>query len=221
MHVPFEGPGFIVDWFEARGYSLKIWKLFEKTEFPEPEGLDVLILMGGPMNIYEYKKYPYLKAETAFITECIQQKKKVLGICLGAQLIADALGRKIYPAREKEIGWYPVSGNWSLIPDSFIPFHWHGETFDLPEGAVRIASSEVCLNQGFRYKDNVLALQFHLEVTSALINGLIDNAGSELVIAPWIQSSESIRSGLVHAESNRNVLYNILDNFIPENDMMP
>ncbi len=213
MHVSFEGPGYIDDWFNEKGIPLKIWRMYEKTELPEPEEVDFLLIMGGPMNIYEYEKYPYLKAEKHLIKTCIEQDKKVLGICLGAQLVADVLGEKTYPGKEKEIGWFPVAGDRNILPGSFVPFHWHGETFNLPEGSEHLASSLVTRNQAFSYNKNVLAIQFHLEVNHELIEGLLEHASGDLTPGEWVQSHEEIRKGLSNEELNRKALFRMLEEF--------
>jgi GMP synthase (glutamine-hydrolysing) len=213
MHVPFEGPGSIEDWFRFRGTRLHYWKLYEKIDFPRTDDVDFLLIMGGPMNIYDYDTYPYLAPEKKFIENCIRKKKKVLGICLGAQLIADVLGQKVYPNTDKEIGWFPVRGTGDMIPESLVPFHWHEETFDLPEGAVHQASSEICRNQAFTFGSNVLALQFHLEVTPSLVEGMLKYAGSGMGKGSWVQSKKKIRQGLVNEIHNRKILHSLLDNF--------
>ena len=173
--------------------------------------VDGLIVMGGPMGITDYDEFPWLAAEKAFIKELIEHNKPVLGICLGAQLIADVLGAEVRPAKNKEIGFYqcrasvplaflspadlPKAGNdrdgrstFPLI--EFMAFHWHGDTFDIPDGAVRLASSEATENQAFLYKDNVLALQFHLETTEENLLKLYKNASDEITDAPFIQPLE-------------------------------
>ena len=213
MHVPFEGPGYIEEWFNLQGVRLEFLRLYEEVYFPKTEELDFLLIMGGPMNIYDYEKFPYLKAEKEFIASCIRENKKVLGICLGAQLIADVLGQRTFPNTEKEIGWFPVTGNWHLMPNLFVPFHWHGETFELPKGAIHLASSEICLNQAFAFQENVLALQFHLEVQYDLIEGLLKHAESDLTPGDWVQGKQEIQDGLVNAESNRTYLRRILEEF--------
>ena len=213
MHVSFEGPGYIEEWFNMQGINLKFMKMYEDVSFPEPEEVDFLLIMGGPMNIYEYEKYPWLKLEKEFIASCIRENKKVLGICLGAQLIADALGQRIFPNSEKEIGWFPVAGNRELIPGTCIPFHWHGETFDLPDNAEHIASSLICRNQAFIFQDNVLALQFHLEITPSLIEGLLKHVESDLTSGNWVQGKNEIREGLINTESNRSILHRMLQDF--------
>lgn len=213
MHVPFEGPGLFEDWFRSRGMELRTWKLFRENTLPEPEKVDFLLLMGGPMNIYEYGRYPFLKREKQCVAECIRHGRKVLGICLGAQIIADVLGQKTYPNPEREIGWFPVTGKAPGLPESFIPFHWHSETFDLPAGAELLASSAACLNQAFRYGENVLALQFHLEITAPLMEGMLNHVADDPVTGLWIQGPENIRRGLIHTKENGKILYALLDEF--------
>src|SRR5262249_47695751 len=137
--------------------------------------IDLVVVLGGPMNIYEEDKFPWLIAEKKFIRQAIEEKLAVLGLCLGSQLIADVLGAKIYPNDEKEIGWFPVEVTEAALkhrlfshwPNFFTPFHWHGDTFDLPEGAIHLARSQACRNQAFLYQDRVVGLQFHLEINLA------------------------------------------------------
>ena len=176
--------------------------------------MDGLIVMGGPMGIADDEQYPWLAAEKAFIKQMIDQNKPVLGICLGAQLIADVLGAKVGPVRRslgeggknehKEIGFYecrasvPLAlndrdGRSTFFPEQFVPFHWHGDTFGIPEGAVRLASSEATENQAFLYKTNVLALQFHLETTEESLLTLYENCSDEITDAPFIQSLEKMQ----------------------------
>ncbi len=138
------------------------------------------------------------------IRACIKQHRKVLGICLGAQLIADALGEKIFRNREKEIGWFPVQTDVDAVdreiflafPGTFTPFHWHGETFDLPQGAWLLGSSTACRTQGFLFGDHVLALQFHLEITPEIIEGLLKHASDDLTEGLFVHSVREIREGL-------------------------
>lgn len=169
--------------------------------------MDGLIIMGGPMSITDEVQCPWLAPEKAFIKESIAQNKPVLGICLGAQLIADCLGATVQRGRHREIGFFPlrrsascagqaiskkVSNVWKL-PDEFTAFHWHGDTFDIPEGAVRLASSEATANQAFVYNDKVLALQFHLETTEASLMSLYENSKDEITGGPFIQTLEEMK----------------------------
>ncbi len=222
MNVHFEEPGYIADWMDRQTYSMPVWRLFENPSLPDVEDVDLLVVMGGPMNIYEEERYPFLAGEKELINACIKEHKHVLGICLGAQLIADALGEKVFMNREKEIGWFPTqpgNGNndheiLSVFPETFTPFHWHGETFNLPEGARMLGSSDACRNQGFLYGDHVLALQFHLEITPQIIEGLLQHASDDLTAGTYVQSVPEIREGLEYCPENKAVLFKLLDRFL-------
>jgi len=156
--------------------------------------------MGGPMNIYEEDIYPWLAAEKKFIDQTMNMGGRVLGICLGAQLLADVLGARVYKGKYKEIGWFPVettaaataSSVFSDFPESIMAFHWHGDTFDIPRGAQHIARSAACENQAFIYDERVVGLQFHLETTPESAGQLLANCGNELVSGPYIQDAETM-----------------------------
>ena len=222
MNISFEGPGYITDWMDLRGHSMRIWRLYEDPVLPDIEEVDLLVVMGGPMNIYQEGKYPYLALEKELIHGCIRAHKHVLGICLGAQLLADALGEKVYKNREKEIGWFPVQRDagagrrdiTSVFPSSFTPFHWHGETSDIPQDAFPIGSSPACRNQGFLFGEHVMALQFHLEVNGPIVESLLTHAAADMTPGPYVQSAGEIRSGLEHCQENRAILYQLLDRFL-------
>ncbi len=200
QHVPFEDAANIGVWAEQNGYEISVTKLYETTNFPDIGGVDWLVIMGGPMNIYEDDQYRWLIAEKTYIKQAIEAGKRVLGICLGAQLIADVLGGKVTANREKEIGWFPCQlietgredSLLSRLPDEFMAFHWHGDTFSIPPGAVHLARSEVCENQAFQYGDRVLGLQFHLDYSVESIAKMINNCQEELVGSPYIQSDQAI-----------------------------
>lgn len=200
QHVPFEGPGCIAPWLESNGYRLTHTRFFEGMALPNPEDIDLLVVMGGPMSVNEEDKFPWLVLEKHFVRAVIAAEKPVLGICLGAQLIANAMGAKVYPNREKEIGWFPVQGVHAAAGDRFrfpltqTVFHWHGETFDLPPDAIRLATSEACANQAFQLGKRVLGLQFHLETTPALVMDLVAHCGDELVPSKFVQTAEALLS---------------------------
>jgi GMP synthase (glutamine-hydrolysing) len=164
---------------------------------PAQDALDWLVVMGGPMNIYEEERYPWLVAEKRFIAQVVEAGKTVLGICLGAQLIADVLGAPIVKGPHPEIGWFPVIRDPAadhtkvgrVLPASFEAFHWHGDTFMLPKDAVPLGRSEACACQGFVYKERVLALQFHLETTAASAEALIEHCGAEIGNGPYEQAA--------------------------------
>ena len=190
QHVAFEGLGCIGPWLEQNGHEVTCSRLWAGEEFPMSGNIDGLVVMGGPMGVYDEAIYPWLAAEKSFIKQMIDQEKPVLGICLGAQLIAEVLGSKVWKNDHKEIGFFPMVGKPPILPTEFTAFHWHGDTFGIPAGAVRLASSEATENQAFLYKDNVLALQFHLETTEASLMQLYENATGELTDAPFIQTLE-------------------------------
>ena len=202
QHVPFEGLGSIELWMKAKSAQLSITKFYEDTSLPGVHEIDWLIIMGGPMSANDEQVYPWLQAEKKFIAESIANGKIVLGVCLGAQLIASALGAKVYPNRNWEIGWFPIKyleqkENTSLkniFPSHLEVFHWHGETFDLPAHAVRFARSEGCDNQVFCIGERVLGLQFHLEATPLTIKSLTEKCQKDLVPGRYIQSAAEMFS---------------------------
>jgi GMP synthase-like glutamine amidotransferase len=200
QHVAFEGLGSIETWAKERGDTLRCTRLFAGEILPPQDAFDLLIVMGGPMGVHDLDKYPWLKEEKDFLRQVIAAGKPVLGICLGAQLLADVLGARVFPNKEKEIGWFPVlrasvdpNGSrlpeqlTTILPNSQTVFHWHGDTFTLPEETVQLYSSAACANQAFVYDERVIGLQFHLETTPESIAALIENCREELIPAPWIQ----------------------------------
>lgn len=197
QHVAFETPGRLIEEIRHRGYSLQTTALYDGAPLPNRSDFDILIIMGGPMSVHDEAEFPWLRPEKELIAKSIREGKKVLGICLGAQLIAEVCGGRVYRASEKEIGWLPVRWMGGL---ETMEFHWHGETFDLPREAVLLASTKTCVNQAFRLGDNVLALQFHPEVTEELIHAMVDNEGWELKPEnsdkqPYVQSAAEIMAG--------------------------
>jgi GMP synthase-like glutamine amidotransferase len=197
QHHPIEGPGNLTPWLDRHATSRQLVRLDAGEECPAAAAVDLLIVLGGPMSVNDAEEFPWLRAEKAFIRQVIDRNRPVLGICLGSQLIASALGAAVRPNPEKEIGWLPIEGiaaNAPLtIPTSTV-FHWHGDTFDLPAGALLLARSVACAHQAFLYKENVLALQFHLETTPELVKLFVETGQDELVTAPYIQSPEAILS---------------------------
>jgi GMP synthase (glutamine-hydrolysing) len=219
QHVPFEGLGTIEKWAMAQKHSLSVTRFAENAPLPGPDAFDFLVVMGGPMNIYEEDKYPWLAGEKLFIGEAVEKGKVVLGICLGAQLLADVLGGKVFPNEYKEIGWHPIelteagarSEVFGFLPPEPTVFHWHGDTFSLPDGALRLASSRGCANQAFAFRDKVVGLQFHLESTKESIRELLRNCGDELVGGKYIQTAEEILSGEDNVEGINEAMSSLLD----------
>jgi len=198
QHAPFEGLGKIEDWLRSRDYQLSATHLYRDEPLPDLQEIDLLIIMGGPMSVNDEQVLPWLAAEKAFIRQALTADKQVLGICLGAQLIANSLGQNVYPNAQQEIGWFPVQGDTHHngaafhFPEQVTVLHWHGETFDLPHGAVPLASSIACRNQAFQLGRSVIGLQFHLEATRELVAGFVDADGQDLKPAEFVQTAETI-----------------------------
>lgn len=226
QHVPFEGLGSIGPWLEAGGWSVSGTRLYENTTpsepaLPDPAELDMLVVLGGPMSVNDEAELPWLAAEKRFLRAAMEAGVPVLGICLGAQLIASAMGARVYPARQKEIGWFPVRraahGRAAAavafsFPDSVEAFHWHGETFDLPPGAVRLASSEACANQAFQLGACTIGLQFHLETTPDSAREIVENCRGELQPGPTVQDEATILSaGPDHYRRINELMTRVLD----------
>lgn len=204
QHVPYERPGVIGQWSRSNNHVLTTTKVFREPEFPDPSEVDLLLVLGGPMGANDEVDYPWLSAEKRFIEECMDESAVVLGVCLGAQLIADVLGSDVYKAKYSEIGWYPIEltdeGSthplFETWPDELDVLHWHGDTFDLPDGATRIASSQGCENQGFVYDETVIGLQFHVEMTAGDIEYMLEFAGDDVDPGPYVQSEDEILADL-------------------------
>jgi GMP synthase-like glutamine amidotransferase len=199
QHVPFEGLGSIATWLEVRQATIRYTRFFEAPELPPLDSIDMLIILGGPMSANDEDKLPWLVQEKQFIRDAIVREIPILGICLGAQLIASAMGARIYRNPAKEIGWLPIqavaapSGTLRL-PQECLAFHWHGETFDLPAGAMHLARSKGCENQAFQLNQKIIGLQFHLETTPESAEALLNNCRDELVAGRFIQSEKQLRS---------------------------
>jgi GMP synthase-like glutamine amidotransferase len=217
QHVHFEGLGHIEPWLLEHGHSLSGTGFFEReVSLPAPASFDALIIMGGPMSIYDEVEHPWLAREKTFIKECLEADKKILGICLGAQLLAHCLGARVHPAPHKEIGWFPVSpiDGQSWLPGLFrsnpTVFHWHGDQFDIPPGAEGVLRSEANDNQAFWLNARVMGLQFHLEVTDALLGQMLAHGADELVPAAYVEAESAIRSGSRHAPAGHRLMGAIL-----------
>ena len=222
IHVPVEEPALILDWVNAKGHTYAFTRFYDDPTLPNIDDFDALIVMGGAMSINDEKKHPWLKDEKAFIKKCIEANKKILGVCLGSQLIAAALGASIYKNNYTEIGWFDVwlvnSDNektpFANLPGRFNTFHWHGDTFDLPEGCTRYASSEVTPNQAFMYGDNALALQFHMEFDAKTIEEMIHAWPEDFDGSKYVQDPSYIINNLNKVKDNQQYLNTILDNFL-------
>jgi GMP synthase-like glutamine amidotransferase len=202
QHVPFEGPGSIEPWLLENGVRLSTTRFYEGDSLPAVEGVDLLIVMGGPMSVNDGGAYAWLEPERQFIRDAIERGKAVLGVCLGAQLIARAMGARVYANPEREIGWWPIAGvstadtvpAWAMAGTETPVFHWHGETFDLPPGATPLARSAGCEHQAFQIGRRVVGIQFHLETTPILMRGMVSHCREELQPSRFVQSESDLLS---------------------------
>jgi GMP synthase-like glutamine amidotransferase len=218
QHVACEGPGSIALWADRHQHQLSILRVDQATALPALANVDWLVILGGPMGVWQEEHYPWLRDEKRFIRDFIATGKPVLGICLGAQLIAAALGASVQPHRQAEIGWFPVEltpagASHPLlagIQTPFTPLHWHGDTYALPQGAVQLAKSAACEQQAYAIGTQVLALQFHLEMRLEEVERLLAFTG-DLPTGPWVMSATQLR----HAGNLLAVaplLFQLLDN---------
>jgi len=215
-HAVYEGIGTIADWAERGGHEVRFtrWELGETP--PDPSTWDLLVVMGGPMNIYEEQEYPWLPAEKAMLDLVLAEDRPVLGICLGAQLLADRLGGPVGRNAWSEIGWQPVELTkagaadpiFSALPERFEAFHWHGDTFALPPRGIHGAFSEACAAQAFR-KGRCLGLQFHLELSRDALAGLI--GATDRFEGLYVQKPEVFLSRTQDFETLRKVNFTLLD----------
>ncbi len=212
QHVPFEGLGSIQGWLEQAGYQITATPFYTDPTLPALDAIDLLVVMGGPMSIHDEAEYPWLQAEKAFVRSAIEAGIPTLGVCLGAQLMADAMGGAVTPNAQKEIGWFPIqatadAGDTFRFPDACEVFHWHGETFRLPPGAVRLARSAACENQAFQLGPRAIGLQFHLETTAESAQAIVSHCADELLPGhPYIQD----RTTLLAAPAERYAAINLL-----------
>jgi GMP synthase-like glutamine amidotransferase len=233
QHVPYEGIGSIRDWATTRGYELSGTLMFAEPSgaagLPGLEGVDLLVIMGGPMNVHDLDEYRWLPVEKDFIRACIGGGKAVLGICLGAQLLADVLGGEVTRAPQEEIGWHPVELTevgrrlrvFSDFPDRFTTLQWHGDTFSIPLGATHVAFSEAVPNQAFIFdNERVVGLQFHLEETRETLGELVKAAGGNLPArmdvarGPWVSPREVLLAPDAPYDACRELLFGLLDRMV-------
>lgn len=224
QHVPFEGPGAIAAWAETNRHTIQVTHLYNNQSLPSPDAFDMLVVMGGPMGIYDTDQYPWLEPERDFIRQSIDAGKLILGVCLGAQQIAGALDAKVTKNNHREIGWFSVSSSeqqavtpvaenhWAeLFAKPTEVFHWHGDSFAIPEGGQLLASSEACTNQAFVYNDRVIGLQFHLETTPQSAALLIEHCGDELDDSHYVQNAEAMLSDSNRFDGINSLLTKLLD----------
>jgi GMP synthase-like glutamine amidotransferase len=224
QHVEFEGLGLIEPWLRARGHEIEVTRWWAGELASADDDAEWLIVMGGPMNIYQHRDYPWLVAEKAAIAAACGAGKRVLGVCLGAQLIADVLGGKVMQNAEREIGWWPVRGVAAAeaavggcamryaFPLEMMVLHWHGDTFTLPPGATRLAESDGCAQQAFAWGERVVGLQFHLEMSGGAVRDIAAACADELAAGGrWVQTAEQIQAGAYeHAQAASKHLAKLL-----------
>jgi GMP synthase (glutamine-hydrolysing) len=219
-HVSYEGPGTLKEWCEARGVKLKRVRLWAGDSIPRVEDVKKLVVMGGPMSIYDELDYDWLADEKEFIKSvCQKWEPKVLGVCLGAQIIADALGALVYPNEEAEIGFYPVTntkngneGPLSALAEGQVVLHWHGDKFEIPSGATSLKESEACKTQAFWWDERVLGIQFHLETDEACLENMIDmGEAQEKSLDTWVQSEEELLANKSILLDMKEAYFKVLD----------
>ena len=224
QHVPFETTGCIENWAMQQGHTLTATKFYETSfSLPDRKGIDVLIVMGGPMSVYDDHLFEWLTLEKEYIKAALQDGKKILGICLGAQLIAACAGAAVQATLNKEIGWYKINPAkqlesipwlYEILKDDPVVFHWHGDRFQIPDGAANLAFSEANDNQLFMLNDNALGIQFHLEITESSLSEMIENGAEELNPGTYVQSAQEITGRRAFVKDNNQRIYRLLDHFL-------
>tara|TARA_R110001606_G_scaffold346892_5_gene496067 strand:- start:27219 stop:27893 length:675 start_codon:yes stop_codon:yes gene_type:complete len=213
QHEPNEWIGSMLPWFEAKGAQLSTCMVYLGEPLPSIGEFDWLLIMGGNMSVYEELKYLWLIDEKQLIRDAISADKKVLGICLGGQLIASALGAAVYAGQQHEIGWFEVIKTHpvaSWCPDKFQPLSWHGDRFDLPAGVTGFAKSDITPNQGFCLSNKVWALQFHLEVTVKSVADFHAVCDHTLPEGRYVQTSQKMLDDN-HVAASKPVMHALLD----------
>jgi GMP synthase-like glutamine amidotransferase len=222
QHLEFETLGNIPGWVQDRGHVLTKSLPYVEAEFPHTDDFDLLLIMGGLMSVYQEDEHPWLRQEKEFVRSAIKAGKSVLGICFGAQMLSEVLGSSVRRNGFREIGWHtiglaPVRDEEFFLqglPSSFTAFQWHGDTYGLPPGARRLFTSAACLEQGFVYGDNVLALQFHPEVDEQCLSNLVTKRRSDLQDGGrYVQSEAEILNKPEMIESSARLMFSILDRF--------
>lgn len=216
QHDPYDGPGYLGEALLRRGASLTIIQLHEREAVPDLSAYDMLLVMGGTMNVYQEDKYPWLVEETQVIRQAVEAGKSVLGVCLGGQLLAKALDAQVHLGVATEIGLTPITLTEAGETDPLFEglsqveaVEWHDDTFDIPTGAVALARSEGCAYQAFRFGERAYGLQFHPEVSPAMLAEWIGGAGNLPIDSSSFQRAVETKAGALQAQADR-----LVDNFI-------
>lgn len=215
-HVPFELAGNIDDWLRSQNATVTETHFWESYSLPHAGDLDLLVILGGPMSANDETMLPWLVEEKMFIRDAIAYGVPTLGICLGSQLIASAHGARVYKNKFAEHGWFDVEGiappkSEFAFPKKFAPFHSHGETFDLPPGAVHLARSHGCEHQAFQIGERCLGLQFHLESTIQSASAIVEECGAEFGVGPYVMTKTEMRRARKDYGESRRVMFDVLD----------
>ncbi|MCB2407755.1 type 1 glutamine amidotransferase [Hymenobacter lucidus] len=220
QHAAFETPGTILEWAARHDHCWSYTRLYEpQPQFPPLTGFDWLLILGGAMGVREEDRYPWLKPEKEFIKATIESGKIVLGICLGAQLLAEALGADVYPNPVPEIGFWPIHPTpaaathplFGHLTGPLTVLHWHADTFTLPVGAMALASSAACAQQAFVADGRLVGLQFHPELTPELLHAMLHHDGHELVPGAWVQPADLVHQQAVELAAGQAFLFQLLD----------
>ena len=219
QHEPDEGPGGVAEWAAARGHAIAGSRLAAGDAVPELGSVDLLVVLGGGMNANDTARHPWLDVERRLIAQSVDAGRRVLGICLGAQLLAGVLGGRVRRNPQPEIGWFPVRktaqgegvGLFAGFPAAAQVFHWHADTFDLPPGAVRVAESDACANQAFVLGPRIAGVQFHPEMTPAIAAGIVAAEGDVLPPGRWVQPPGDILADDKRFRQMQGWLWDLLD----------
>jgi len=224
QHLPDEGPGYAAGWLAAHGHTLGFTRLFEPNPvFPALADFDGLLILGGAMSVHDEARFPWLVAEKAFLQRALRAGKITLAICLGAQLLAEALGGEVRPNPEPEIGFWTVRFSAKALahpllrgwPDKAAVLHWHSDTFTVPPGALRVGMSAGCAAQGFVWGDGVIGLQFHPEMTEDMVEQLMAFEDHETAEEQeFVQTAAQIRGKLKSVWKGRKLLETLLENMV-------
>lgn len=221
QHVPFEGLGSIGAWLEQHGHSITVTKVWEAPSFPAVGDYDALIIMGGPMGVYDDHQYQWLSDEKNFIFDAIRAEKTIIGICLGAQLLACVLGATVFTSKHKEIGWFPITLSPSFsswlgvdLPKKMTVFHWHGDKFDIPYGGVNHAFSQGCNHQLFTFGDKMIGIQFHPEATPETVASMLQNDDSTVFTGEYVQARQMILQETAHFKSGGKLMECVLSRLL-------
>ena len=222
QHNHFEDLGYIGDWAKSNNFTTSVTRFDLKPELPSIKDFDWLVIMGGAMGVHDSDQYPWILEEIKFINEVIRSGKIVIGVCLGSQLIASALGAGVYKNSEPEMGFWPIKFSpeaqqdqvFKHFPANLMVMHFHFDTFELPEGAVAMAESTVTPVQAFRYGNNVFALQFHSELTESNTPIFIRELTSQIVPGRLVQQPTEMLQNISNCRLNNQFFAKMLDEIL-------